>query len=144
MQIVNDSLIKKWEQLVLKAYKPTPDDVWTIGWGHTKGVVPGMVITAKQAQDFFEIDTAWVEATIAKFVKVPLSQHQYDATASIIFNIGASQFLSSTLLRKLNAKDYKGAAAEFPKWNKQKGKVLKGLVRRRDEEMQYFLTPDKA
>lgn len=139
MKIYNDTLIKKWEKLRLKAYLPTPDDVWTIGWGHTKGVEKGMVITKAQAEQFFDEDTAWVEAAIAKHIKVPLSQNQYDAVASWIFNVGESKASKSTLIKKLNAKDYEGAAREFPRWNKQEGKVLKGLTRRRAEEMSYFL-----
>lgn len=141
MQIVNDELIKKWEKLELKAYLPTPNDVWTIGWGHTHTTKPGMVINEAQAQALFERDTAWVEAALKKYVKVPLTQNQYDALASLVFNIGEGAFAKSTLLRKLNAKDYEGAANEFPRWNKQKGKVLRGLVRRRAEEMEYFLKP---
>lgn len=141
MQIVNDNLIKKWEKLELEAYLPTPNDVWTIGWGHTHTTKPGMVITVKQAQDLFDRDTAWVEAALKKYVKVPLTQNQYDALASLVFNIGEGAFAKSTLLRKLNAKDYEGAANEFPRWNKQAGKVLRGLVRRRAEEMEYFLKP---
>ena len=141
MKIVNDHLIKKWEELRLKAYLPTPNDVWTIGWGHTHTTKKGMIISEAQAQALFERDTAWVEAAIAKYVKVPLTQNQYDAVASLVFNIGETNFKTSTLVRKLNAKDYEGAALEFPRWNKQKGKVLNGLVRRRAEEMEYFLKP---
>lgn len=139
MKIYNDNLIKKWEQLRLEAYKPTKDDVWTIGWGHTKGVVPGQTITEVQAQKFFDEDVAWVEAFMAKHIKVGLSQNQYDALASWVFNIGETNAAKSTLVRKLNAKDYEGAARELPRWNKQNGKVLKGLTKRRAEEMEYFL-----
>ena len=139
MQIYNESLIKKWESLELKAYKPTKNDVWTIGWGHTKNVRPGQVITEAQAEEFFDEDKAWVEQFMATKVKVPLSQNQYDAVASWVFNVGAKNASSSTLIRKLNAKDYEGAAHELPRWNKQKGKVLNGLTRRRAEEMEYFL-----
>lgn len=140
MQIVNDNLIKKWEKLELRAYLPTPNDVPTIGWGHTHTARMGMVITESKAQELFDRDVLWVEQAIANHVKVPLNQNQYDALASWIFNIGATNFKTSTLLRKLNAKDYEGAARELPRWNKQKGKVLRGLVRRRAEEMEYFLT----
>lgn len=141
MQIQNDQLIKDWEELRLKAYLPTPNDRWTIGWGHTHTTKKGMVITKAEAQELFEQDTAWVEKTLADLVKVKLNQNQYDALASLVFNIGRSKFSTSTLLRKLNAGDYEGAANEFPKWRKQKGKVLRGLVRRRAQEMEYFLSP---
>lgn len=141
MKIVNDNLIKKWEELRLEAYLPTKDDVLTIGWGHTRNVYPGMVITKEEAEMFFGEDVRWVEKALNRLVKVPLNQNQFDALASLVFNIGETQFRTSTILRKLNAGDYEGAAAEFPKWRKQKGKVLRGLVRRRAEEMEYFLSP---
>lgn len=140
MRIKNDELIKKWEALKLEAYLPTPNDVWTIGWGHTHTTKRGQKITVVEAQRLFEQDTAWVEAAIAKNVKVPLNQNQYDALASWIFNVGEGAFRKSTLLRKLNAGDYIGAANEFPRWNKQKGRVLRGLTRRRAEEKAYFLS----
>jgi lysozyme len=139
MKIVNDNLIKKWEALKLKAYLPTPNDVWTIGWGHTHTTKQGMVITLEEAQALFERDTAWVEAAMARHIKVSLSQHQYDAIASWIFNVGERAFTRSTLLKKLNAGDFAAVANEFPRWNKQNGKVLRGLVRRRKEEQEYFL-----
>lgn len=141
MKIENDQLIKKWEALKLHAYLPTPNDVWTIGWGHTHTTKPGQKITVEQAQALFERDTAWVEHALAKHVKVPLNQNQYDALASWIFNVGEGAFRKSTLLRKLNTGDYEGAANELPRWNKQKGKVLRGLSRRRAEEKAYFLSP---
>jgi lysozyme len=141
MKLKNEQLIKKWEQLRLEAYKPTPNDVWTIGWGHTKGVFPGMKITKETAQQYFEEDTAWAVSAVNTLVRVPLSQNQFDALVSFVFNIGTTQFKKSTLLRKLNVGNYEGAAAEFPRWNKQKGKILKGLVRRRAEEMELFLVP---
>lgn len=140
-QLENENLIKKWESLELKAYLPTPNDVWTIGWGHTKGVKRGMTITRHQAQRFFEEDVQWAEDAVNKLVKVPLNQNQFDALVSFVFNIGETNFRNSTLLRKLNRKDYEGAANEFPRWKHQKGKVLRGLVRRRAEEMEIFLDP---
>lgn len=139
MKIQNDELIKKWEELRLEAYLPTPRDVWTIGWGHTHTTRKGMKVTVQEAQALFDKDVAWVERAMAENIKVDLTQNQYDAVASWVFNVGATNFKTSTLLRKLNVKDYEGAAREFPRWNKQKGEVLRGLVRRRAEEMAYFL-----
>lgn len=144
MKIENDELIKKWEKLELKAYLPTPNDVWTIGWGHTRGVKQGMVITKEQAQAFFDKDIAWVEAAIDKHIKVPLSQNQHDVIGSWTFNVGEGAMSRSTLVKKLNAKDYKGAADQLLLWDKQKGKVLKGLTRRRKEERDYFLGQGEA
>ena len=144
MKIENDELIKRWEQLKLKAYLPTPNDVWTIGWGHTRTARQGMEITKEQAQALFDKDIAWVEAAIAKHVKVPLEQHQYDVIASWTFNVGERAMARSTLVKKLNAKDYQGAADQLLLWDKQKGKVLRGLTRRRQEEREYFLGKGEA
>ncbi|MCY1305462.1 Lysozyme RrrD [compost metagenome] len=73
-------------------------------------------------------------------MRVPLSQGQFDALASFVFNLGSGNLQCSTLLRKLNAKDYAGAADEFPRWNKAGGKVLAGLTRRRAAERALFLS----
>ncbi|NRP53829.1 MULTISPECIES: lysozyme [unclassified Marinobacterium] len=136
-------LIKKHEGLRLKAYLPTPYDVWTIGYGHTKTAYEGLVITERQAEKLLRQDLKWVRDNIAKEVKVPLTQPQYDALASFIFNLGGANFRTSTLLRKLNAYDYVGAADEFLRWNKQRqgGQmvVLRGLTKRREEERALFL-----
>lgn len=140
MKMVNENLIKKWEKLKLVAYLPTPDDVWTIGWGHTMGVKQGDKITKVQAQEFFIQDKQWAEDAVNQRVKVPLTQEQFDALVSLVFNIGANAFSRSTLLKKLNRKDYQGAADQFNVWVKQKGKTLTGLVRRRAEERSYFLS----
>ena len=136
-------LIKKHEALRLEAYLPTPHDVWTIGYGHTKNVHEGMHITDQEAERLLRWDIEWVEDTLNEVVKVPLTQKQYDALASLVFNIGAGAFRKSTVLRRLNNKDYEGAADAFLMWNKQrqngKLKVLRGLTKRRTEEMELFL-----
>lgn len=136
-------LIKKHEGLRLKAYLPTSYDVWTIGYGHTSTAYEGMVITEEKAEKLLRADLKWVRDVLAKEVKVPLTQEQYDALASFIFNLGGTNFRTSTLLRKLNAYDYVGAADEFLRWNKQRqgGRmvVLRGLTKRRTEERALFL-----
>lgn len=133
------SFIKGFEKLRLVGYLPTPDDVPTIGWGHTgPGVRVGMICTEAQAEAWFSADVAIREVAIGSFVRAQLTQGQFDALVSLIFNIGVSAFKTSTLLRKLNANDYAGAAAEFPKWNKQKGKELDVLTRRRAAEVVMF------
>lgn len=137
-RIKNVQAIKDHEALRLTAYLPTKNDVWTIGYGHTKGVKEGMVITEAQAEKFLREDIAWVEDVIDSTVKVPLTQNQRDALGSLIFNIGGTAFANSTVLRKLNEKDYSGAADAFLMWCKQKGVVLKGLVRRREQERKLF------
>lgn len=144
MRMSNTELIKYWEELRLEAYLPTPNDVWTIGWGHTKGVKKGDTITVEEAKDFLREDIAWAEAAVNDLVKVKLNQNQFDALVSFVFNVGTTNFKKSTLLKKLNAGDYNGAAEQFPRWNKQKGKVLNGLVKRRADEMQYFLSASET
>ena len=97
------------------------------------------MITEEQAEALLRKDIAWVEDAINTKVVVHLNQNQYDALASLIYNIGAGAFSKSTLLKMLNAGDYKGAAEQFLRWNRQKGKVLNGLTRRRQEERELFL-----
>ena len=135
---VGIELIKKYEGCVLKAYK-CPSGVWTIGYGHTNGVKSGMQITKAQALDYLKQDLSVFEKAVTNYVKVPLNQNQFDALVSFSFNCGAGALKTSTLLQKLNSSDYNGAANEFLKWNKSKGKVLNGLVRRRQEEKELFL-----
>jgi lysozyme len=139
-------LIKQFEGLRLKAYL-CPAGVWTIGYGHTKGVYPGMVITEELA-DKFLIDDVWqFEREVESLVQVPVTQGQFDALVSFAFNVGsdidedtiAEGLGDSTLLRKLNRGDYAGAADEFPKWNKSRGRVVRGLTVRRSAERALFL-----
>jgi len=144
MRIKNIDAIKEHEALKLTAYLPTKNDVWTIGWGHTKTAKQGMVITEAQAEQLIRDDLAWVEDAIDNLVKVSITQNQRDALGSLIFNIGATSFSKSTVLRKLNAKDYLGAADAFLMWDKQKDKQtgemvrLKGLTKRRQQERNLF------
>lgn len=134
------AIIKEHEGLRLKAYLPTKNDVWTIGWGHTHTARKGMTITEKQAQELLESDVRWVEEALRKHVKAPLNQNQFDALGSFVFNVGQTNFSGSTLLRKLNQANYLGAADEFPKWKYQKGVVLQGLVKRRAQERELFVS----
>lgn len=139
-------LIKRHEQLRLKAYLPTPNDKWTIGYGHTKTTKKGMSITEEQAEELLRQDLDWVEDCIKRLVKVPLNQHQYDALASLIFNIGEGNFKGSSVLRRINEGNFTYAADAFLLWNKQRNKatgqleVLRGLTKRREEERTLFLS----
>jgi lysozyme len=136
-------IIKKWEGCKLEAY----DDgggVWTIGVGHTKGVQKGDTITELQADDFLQEDLSDATAGVQNAVKVMLSDNQFAACVSLAFNIGSGGFAGSTLVKKLNASDYIGAANEFPRWNKDNGVEVKGLTYRRYGEQQLFLTPDTS
>jgi lysozyme len=131
-------LIKTFEGVRLKAYK-CPADVWTIGVGHTSAAGPpkvtaGMTITAAQANKILAQDLVQFENGIDSSVKVPLTQNQFDALVSFVFNVGVGAFQKSTLLKKLNAGNYDAVPGELMKWTKGGGKELPGLVRRRRAE----------
>lgn len=136
-------IIKGHETLVLEAY-PDPGYGWkvpTIGWGHTgPDVKRGDKITKKRADQLLLEDLGVAERAVSVNVNVPLTQNQFDALVSLVFNIGVGRFMGSTLLKKLNAGDYMGAANEFPKWRKSNGQVMGGLIRRRAEEKALFLS----
>lgn len=129
--------IKASEGLRLKAY-PDPGSInglpATIGYGSTSGVKIGMVITAAQAEARLVNDLSTAESVIERLVKVPLNDNQFGALVSFVFNIGEGQFKSSTLLRLLNAGDYDAVPAQLARWNKNDGKVMAGLTKRRAGE----------
>lgn len=132
----------------LKAYKDG-GGVLTIGVGHTSAAGPpevtaGMKITAAESDAILARDLADVEADVTAKVKVALNQNQFDALVSLVFNIGGTAFRKSTLLKKLNAGDYAGAAAQFARWNKDNGKTVAGLTTRRAQERDQFLSGGKA
>lgn len=131
-------LIKAYEKLRLEAYMPTPDDVPTIGYGHTRGVKMGDTCTEEQALEWLREDCSEAESCVNRFVRVPMTQNEFDALVSLTFNIGCGAFKGSTLLKLLNNADFDGAAAQFPRWNKQAGKELAGLTRRRNDERRMF------
>ncbi len=133
-------MTKDFEQLRLTSYQDSKG-VWTIGYGHTGGIEEGMTITEAQATLFLTADVAWAVTCVNKSAKAKINQNQFDAMVDLVFNIGCAAFSGSTLLRKLNASDFAGAAAEFVKWNKSGGKVLRGLTRRRQAETDLFNKP---
>lgn len=132
------ALIKEFEGLRLEAYK-CQADVWTIGYGHTREVKPGDSITEETAERMLVDDVRVFELAVERALTIPVTQYQFDALVSLAFNIGANAFAGSTLVKKLNAGDMKGAADEFLRWNKAGGRVLNGLTRRREAERALFL-----
>lgn len=130
--------IRSYEALRLKAYDDSTG-VWTIGYGHTAGVTPGMTITESQAVDYFRTDLKSFERSVNKYVIVPITQNMFDALVSFTFNLGAGTLKRSTLLKKLNCNDFAGAAAEFDRFIYAGGKIMRGLVRRRAAEKEIFL-----
>lgn len=130
--------IKKHEALRLKAYK-CPAGVWTIGYGHTKGVSPSDVITLQQAEKFFNEDVKSSEISVLRLVRKPLTQNQFDALVSFVFNIGAGKFQDSTLLRIINTNpNDQDIDRQFKRWVYSKGVILPGLKTRREEESKIY------
>lgn len=117
-----------------KAIIPVPGDVATIGFGSTGGVKMGDKTNPIKALNRALIDVGKFEGAIKQCVTVPLHQHEYDAFVSLTYNIGAGAFCKSTLVKKLNAGDYEGACFEILRFDKFKGKPLRGLTIRRQEE----------
>lgn len=117
-----------------RAIIPVPGDKPTIGFGTTGGVKIGDKITPPQALARVMRDVQTTEKAIARCVKVPLYQYEFDAYASLTYNIGETAFCGSTLVRKLNGNDYAAACAEISRWNKFKGRELRGLTTRRKAE----------
>lgn len=130
--------IKEFEGCKLYAYRDSRGKP-TIGVGHTKGVYMGMAITMEQAERFLRDDLAVVEQHINK-QGVNLSQAKFDALASFIFNLGTGKFDSSTLKKKIKANaPTKDIQVQFKRWVYCDGKVLKGLVKRREWEADLWV-----
>lgn len=136
-------LIKRHEGFRSRAYR-CPAGVWTIGYGHTAGVKPGDMITEARGEAFLRADLNTAERAVLAH-RLPLSQNQFDALVSFVFNVGTGNFTRSTLLRKAksNVNDL-SIAGEFRKWNKARNpktgklEVLPGLTRRREDELKLY------
>ena len=133
------ALIKEFEGVRLAAYLDSVG-VPTIGYGHTKDVQMGDTCTPEQANEWLREDCEDAENCVNSAVSVPLTECEFDALVSFVFNLGCGNFRKSTLLRKLLDSDYDGAAIEFRKWDKAGGQVLAGLTRRRLAEARLFET----
>jgi len=134
-------LIKDLEGFRSKAYADPASRTGlpiTIGYGRAHGVVLGDVCTPAQAEEWLKEDLEAVEDCINSYVKVPLSQHAFDALASFTYNLGCHDLEKSTLLRLLNAGDRKAAADEFHRWVYSGGRIVNGLVNRRQKEADVF------
>ncbi len=137
-------LIKKFEGCRLTAYRDAVG-VWTIGYGWTQPVDgrkigEGMTISIEQAERLLRRGVVSYEHDVSRVVRVPLTQNQFDALVSLAYNIGPRALSTSTLVRKLNERNYGGAADEFLRWNRAGPNVLKGLTRRREAERELFLS----
>lgn len=131
-------LIKRFEGCKLAAYQDVVG-VWTVGYGTTGAdVCKGLQITEKEAETRLLVHLQGVQDAINALVSVPLTQGEFDALCSFVYNIGETAFRKSTLLRKLNDSDYDGAAAEILRWDKAGGAPVIGLTRRRHAEKDLF------
>lgn len=136
-------LIKQFEGFKAKPYL-CPAGIPTIGYGST--MYPGgrsvtlkdPMISEAQAVIILKDTLSYYVAAVNRGVLVPLNQNQFDALVDFAYNVGVGALQKSTLLKKVNAKDFQGAANEFAKWTQGGGKELPGLVKRRAAEKALF------
>ena len=130
-------LTERFEGCRLAAY-PDTGGVWTIGYGHTHGVHPGMTCTPVEAQAWLEQDIQAAADAVNRLVTVALKQSEFDALVDFVFNLGAGAFARSTMLKDLDAGNLAAAALQFPLWDHVAGRVLAGLLHRRLAEEAEF------
>lgn len=123
-------LVKRYEGLKLKAYK-CPAGIWTIGYGHTKGVKPNDEITNTAAEKLLVQDLEEAAKSVDSLVKVPLTDLQRGVLCSFVFNLGHGRLKESTLLTVLNQKEYDAVPEQLLRWTRSNGKILRGLLSRR-------------
>jgi len=131
------ALIKKFEGCELEAYQCSAN-VWTIGYGHTRGVEEGDVISADKAEYILLEDLIEFEQYVDNLVTVSLNQDQFDALVAWTFNLGPTNLKESTMLLRLNDGQYDDVPAQMARWNRSNGEVLEGLKRRRKAEGLLF------
>ena len=134
------ALIQSFETCKLYSY-PDQRGIWTIGWGHTLGVLPYLTCTSDEADEWFLQDTQRAVDGVNFYVKVVLNQNQFDALVSFTYNVGVGSEEHSTLLKDINSKNFVAATAQFLIWNHVNGQVDPGLTRRRTAEQALFLEP---
>jgi lysozyme len=132
-----EQVTKQFEGCKLTAYQDQVG-VWTIGYGHTRGVTSGMTCTQEQAESWLQEDIQWAVDAVNSNVVVALTQGEFDALVDFVFNLGVGNFKQSDLLRLLNMGDYTAAAAQFPRWDIAGGNAVAGLLRRRLAEKSEF------
>ena len=130
-------LIKEFEGFRTHAYQDSAG-VWTIGYGHTKGVQPTDIISAAQGDKMLADELSEYENYVKTLVTVPLHQHQFDALVSWTYNLGPTNLKNSGMLKVLNQGRYDLVPDEMRRWNKANGIVLDGLIKRREAEAQLF------
>ena len=130
-------LTERFEGCRLAAY-PDTGGVWTIGYGHTHGVIESMTCTLEQAQIWLERDIQAAADAVNRLVLISLKQSEFDALVDFVFNLGAGAFARSTMLKDINAGNLAAAALQFPLWDRDAGRVLAGLLHRRLAEEAEF------
>lgn len=144
MKMKNLDLITKFEGFRSEPYL-CPASIPTIGYGSTRyadGTKVSMqdkAITEDEALELMKQTLVNYENAVTKYVTVPLTQNQFDALVSFVYNIGEDNFKKSTLVKKLNTGDYESVGTEIIRWNRAGGKVLAGLIKRREEEKDLFM-----
>ena len=142
---VGIEVIKHFDGFHSKVYL-CPAGIPTIGYGSTRGKDGKRLrrnaahITEAEGEELLKRDISSAEKAIKRLVKVELNENEFSALCSFVYNLGSGNLQSSTLRAKLNRGDYEGAANEFPKWRRAGGKILKGLVLRREMERKLFVT----
>ncbi|MCG2572321.1 lysozyme [Acinetobacter sp. ME22] len=136
-------LIRQSEGLRTTAYLDT-GGVWTIGYGTIKypdgkSVKKGDSCTQAQAEFWLKNDCEWVDQCLDKYIKIHVTQNQFDALASFVYNVGETAFVKSTLLTLLNQSNFTAAASQFDRWVFDNGKRIQGLVNRRAAEKALFM-----
>ena len=124
-------LIKHFEGCELEAYKCAAG-VWTIGYGHTHKVKEGDTCSQADADRILAEDLEEFEGYVQEAVNVPLKQNEFDALVAWTYNLGPSNLRSSTMLKRLNDSRFDQIPSEMRRWNKAGGKVVNGLIRRRE------------
>ena len=130
-------LLKHFEGCELKAYQDSVG-VWTIGYGHTKGIYEGLEITQSEAEKMLVDELPEYEGYITDKIVPRLQQHDFDALVCWVYNLGPTNLSSSTMLKKLNAGEFKEVPFQMKRWDKAGGQPLLGLTRRRNAEALLF------
>lgn len=135
------ALIRNFEGLRLVAYQCSSSR-WTLGYGHTRGVKAGDRCSVSDAERWLREDVALAERGVRELFPVPLTQNQFDALTSFVFNIGESRIQGSGVQKLINAGLFAEAANRFLLWNLSGGKISEGLNRRRKAERELFLSQE--
>ena len=143
MKISEDGLelIKKFEGCETTAYQDSVG-VWTIGFGHTKGVEEGQTCSIEDAESMLADEMDEYEGYINNMVKVELQQHEFDALVAWVYNLGPTNLGESTMLKVLNGGQFDRVPDEMNRWTRAGGEILEGLVRRRQAESLMFQNLD--